>query len=205
MTSPAKDKDTATSTPASPKDKTEDTTTRRGIAEGEPSPESDRFDPRDPDDALVVSNREIQDRGIHYARSGQVRQALGELRNARAHGNETLQWDAEKRLKNLGFDLEAHEQRGSDTSGDKTVDARRQPPEGRSATPPARVQTEVPSTPAEPSGAASAPGAPASGTPPKAAPVSTPAPAATPASGVSGSSGTTQQSGAPAKPSDKGK
>jgi hypothetical protein len=200
MTSSAKDKDTATSTPASPKDKTEDTTTRRGIAEGEPSPESDRFDPRDPDDALVVSNREIQDRGIHYARSGQVRQALGELRNARAHGNETLQWDAEKRLKNLGFNLETHEQRG-----DKPVDARWQPPEGRSATPPARVQTEVPSTPAEPSGAASAPGAPASGTSPKAAPVSTPAPAATPASGATGASGTTQQSGASAKPSDKGK
>jgi hypothetical protein len=200
MTSSAKDKDTATSTPASPKDKTEDTTTRRGIAEGEPSPESDRFDPRDPDDALVVSNREIQDRGIHYARSGQVRQALGELRNARAHGNETLQWDAEKRLKNLGFNLETHEQRG-----DKPVDARRQPPEGRSATPPARVQTEVPSTPAEPSDAASAPGAPASGTPPKAAPVSIPASAATPASGATGASGTTQQSGASAKPSDKGK
>jgi TolA-binding protein len=183
MTTPAKGKDTS--------DKDTERSGGQGIAAGELDSNARSSDPANPDDALVVSNREIQAMGVHYARSGQIRQALGELRNARALGNRERERSARKTLEAQGFDLDAHE-RGhhQSTGGDKPVDARRQPPEGRSATPPGTVHTQAPTTPTA-SGPSAGTGTSTQATPAKATPAASPAPAtgppgtATPGTGVS--------------------
>lgn len=172
MTNPAKDK------PATTADKPA-TTTDKGTDSGTTTSETDaadddRFDPRNPNDSLVVSDKRIREMGVEYQRAGQVRAALGQLRNARGQDNATLVRDAEKRLAALGFDLVAHE-RGQRQSpaGDKSVDARRQPPEGRSASPAGQVTTDAPTTPtASPSSTGT--GTSAQATPAKAASTSSP-------------------------------
>jgi hypothetical protein len=171
MTTPAKGKDTS--------DKDAERSGSQGIAAGEPDPNARSSDPANPDDALVVSDRQIRAMGVHYARSGQVRQALGELRNARALGNRERERAARKTLQAQGFDLDAHE-RGyhQSTAGDNPVDARRQPPEGRSATPPGTVRTQAPTTPTA-TGTSTGTGASTQATPAKATPAS-PSPATTP-------------------------
>lgn len=102
--------------------------------------------------APVAQSGESEFSGVAYQMAGQVRQNLAELRVARAHGQREREHAARKTLIALGVDvdaLEAQEQKAS-TTGDKPVDARRQPPEGRSTTPPSQVRTQAPtSTPTE--------------------------------------------------------
>lgn len=80
---------------------------------------------------------------VVYQRSGQVRQNLAELRIAQAHGQTDRATAARKTLIALGVDVEALEAReaAQSAAADKPVDASRQPPEGRSTTPPAQVKT----------------------------------------------------------------
>jgi len=104
----------------------------------------------------VAQNKEL---GVAYQSAGQVRQALAELRNARAHGNDERVKAATKVLEAQGFDLDAWEARQKrSTPGDKSVDARKRPPEGRSATPPGQVRTDAPSPPPPPAAEPLAPG-----------------------------------------------
>lgn len=122
--------------------------------------------------------------GVHYSRAGQVRQALAELRNARGQGNTTREHAALKTLHSLGYNPQTST--AGDKPGDKSADARRQAPEGRSSTPPAAKVTTaggpaggVSATSTVPAPAAApSPTAPS----PTAGPVSPPAPPSKPVS-----------------------
>lgn len=109
----------------------------------------------------VESSADDEEFGVAYQRAGQIRQGLAELRLATAHGNEDRQRAARKNLEAQGFDVEAHEarqKRKSAKASDKDTDASRQPPEGRSATPPSQVRTDAPTAKTAPASAPSKPG-----------------------------------------------
>jgi len=80
--------------------------------------------------------------GVAYQRAGQVRQALAELRNNEGpDGNPTRAHAARKHLAELGYNPPKGDASPRATKdGTAAVDARKQPPEGRSATPPSTVK-----------------------------------------------------------------
>ncbi|MGH3546690.1 MAG: hypothetical protein ACRDQU_00890 [Pseudonocardiaceae bacterium] len=84
---------------------------------------------------------------VAYQRAGQVRQALAELRNAQGQGNTTRVEAAEKHLAGLGYHHPKPTAAEEPPAAGKPVDAKTQPPEGRSATPPAQIKTDAPATP----------------------------------------------------------
>lgn len=93
----------------------------------------------------VSAGVEDSELGVSYQRAGQVRQNLAELRIAKGHGNVERIKAARKGLEALGFNVEKWEQEHSEAAaGGESVDARRQPPEGRSATPPSQIRTGEP-------------------------------------------------------------
>lgn len=99
------------------------------------------------DEHGVRSDGVVMELGVSFQRAGQVRQALAELRNnSGPDGNATRRAAAEKHLAELGYnppkDAKDKDTADASASGGKTaVDARKQPPEGRSATPPTAVTT----------------------------------------------------------------
>lgn len=93
----------------------------------------------------VSAGVEDSELGVSYQRAGQVRQNIAELRIAKGHGNVERIKAARKGLEALGFDVEKWEREHSESAAEGgPVDARRQPPEGRSATPPIQVRTDKP-------------------------------------------------------------
>lgn len=95
-----------------------------------------------PTQAERVADDEL---GVPYQVAGQVRQALGELRNAEGTGNTERAKAARKTLIALGYEPPAAKSTDADAeqSPKAVLDARKQPPEGRSATPPQSVRANV--------------------------------------------------------------